>query len=133
MPRPEKRAPSVMSGIANHAIVGTCGPPLRATLLAMMICEPAQLASRAYSGRLARSMRVSARRKTTTAMASGSSVHQPSCGPQATSATASTAKTARRTGRRWRSMSSMRSRSTPSGKSHDPRSMIRLSAAERAP
>jgi hypothetical protein len=53
MPRPEKRAPSVMSGIANHAIVGTCGPPLRATLLAMMTCEPAQLASSAYSGRLA--------------------------------------------------------------------------------
>ena len=76
----ESGAPSVMSGMANHAIVGTCGPPLRATLQAMITCEAAQLASSAVSGCLARSIRVSATRKVTMASASGRRVTSPAAG-----------------------------------------------------
>jgi hypothetical protein len=121
MPRFENRAPSVSTGIASQQVVGTRGPPVRAMLAAMISSETSHAASSAYSGRSKRSMRRSRIRNTITAAASGSSVHQPSHGPDATSAIARTPNARDRTGRNWASSSSIRSLSAPSGKSHDVR------------
>jgi hypothetical protein len=120
IPRTEKREARVTTGIASQERVAIFGPPLRATLIAMIPSDPAQAAKRPISGRRRRGVTRSAIANRATAAQSGAIVHQPIQGPQASSATARTAKARRRTGAIRRSMSSIRSRSRPSPISQEP-------------
>ncbi|HWM63424.1 MAG TPA: hypothetical protein VNP96_05475 [Solirubrobacterales bacterium] len=90
MPREEKRALSVTTGIANMASIDTAERPVSATLKAMIASEPTHAANIQYSGRAVPSIRVSASQKSPAATSSGAIVHQPTQGPEASSASAST-------------------------------------------